>query len=308
MAEFPPIPGYEILRFVARGGMGVVYEAVQLSTGRRVALKLVNPVCAEDAVIRERFAREVRSLAALKHPNIVPVYDAGDWHGFPFLAMEFVRGGTLSHHIDSVRSDLRGAVLLVAKVARAVAAMHAVGILHRDLKPLNILLGGNDEPMVADFGLARSDGESDLTGTGEPVGTRQYMAPEQTLGRRTDYSPACDVWALGVTLYEVLSGMRPFSDDGYTDIYARIRFEEPPPLASLATGVPAELEAVVLKCLSKRPEDRYASAAALADDLENWLTGAPLLAQPIPLLAAPHPATTPKPRRRRVRRLSRRRR
>ena len=297
-AEFPPIPGYETRRFVARGGMGVVYEAVQLSTGRTVALKLVNPVGAQDRVTQERFAREVRTLAALKHPNIVPVYDAGDWHGFPYYAMEFVAGGTLSHHIDRVRADLRGAVRLMAKAARAVAAMHAAGVLHRDLKPLNILLGENDEPMVADFGLARrADDESDLTDTGLPVGTRQYMAPEQTHGRHTDYTPACDVWALGVTLYEVLTGWRPFSDDGHTDLYARIRFAEPPPIASHAGGVPAELAAVVLKCLAKRPEDRYASAAALVTDLENWLAGAPLLAQPLPAPVTPLIVSPPKPRR-----------
>lgn len=299
--QFPPIPGYEIRRFVARGGMGMVYEAVQLATGRTVALKLVNPVGAQDRVTQERFAREVRALAALKHPNIVPVYDAGDWHGFPYYAMEFVAGGTLSHHIERVRADLRGAVRLMAKATRAVAAMHAAGVLHRDLKPLNILLGANDEPMVADLGLARwADDESDLTNSGLPVGTRQYMAPEQTHGRRTDYTPACDVWALGVTLYEVLTGRRPFSDDGDTDVYVRIRSEEPPPIASLAGGVPAELEAVVLTCLAKRPEDRYASAAALADDLERWLAGAPVLAPqaPAPAPAAPLAPSPAEPRHR----------
>jgi hypothetical protein len=283
LPKLPPIPGYRVQRFVGRGGMGVVYEAIHLATGRAVALKLVNPSGAHDPVARERFDREVRTLAALKHPNIIPVYDAGDWHGFPYCAMEFVPGGTLSQHLDRIRADLRTAVRLMAKVARAVAAMHAAGILHRDLKPLNILLGPDDEPMVADFGLVRREAEcSDLTYTGLPVGTRQYMAPEQTLGRRGDYTPACDVWGIGVTLYELLTGTRPFSDDGISDLYLRIRSEEAPAISSLAPAVPAELQAIVGKCLAKRPEERYSSAAMVADDLERWLAGDPVIVLPSP--------------------------
>jgi eukaryotic-like serine/threonine-protein kinase len=281
--QFPPIPGYDVQRFVGRGGMGIVYRAVHRATGRTVALKLINPSGARDPLTRNRFDREVRTLAALKHPNIVPVYDAGDWHGFPYCAMEFVPGGTLSEHLDRVRADLRGAVRLMVKVARTVAAVHTAGVLHRDLKPLNILLGPNDEPMVADFGLVRwSDDESDLTSTGLPIGTRVYMAPEQTLGRRTDYTPACDIWALGVTLFEVFTGTRPFADDGSSNLYARIRSEEAPRIETRSPTVSAELVAVVQKCLEKRPEDRYATAAAVADDLERWLDGKPVLAPPVP--------------------------
>jgi hypothetical protein len=288
LPQLPPVPGYRVQRFVGRGGMGVVYQAVHLATGRTVALKVANPSGAHDRVSRERFAREVHALAALKHPNIVPVYDAGDWHGFPYCAMEYVPGGTLAGHLERVRGDLRAAVRLVAKVARAVAALHAAGVLHRDLKPLNILLGTDDEPMVADFGLARwADEDSDLTNTGLPVGTRVYMAPEQTFGRREDYTPACDVWALGVILYEVLTGQRPFFEDGVTDVYHRIRHEDPPPVATSAPSAPAELEAVARKCLEKRPDDRYASAAAVAEDLERWLAGEPLSVPPAPAAAIP---------------------
>lgn len=301
LPRLPPVPGYDVLEFVGRGGMGLVYRAVHHTTGRTVALKLINPSGSEDPITRERFDREVRTLAALKHPNIVPVYDAGEWHGFPYCAMEFARGGTLSAHLDRVRADLRGAAQLMAKVSRAVGAMHAAGVLHRDIKPLNVLLDASDQPMVADFGLARHvDGDSDLTYTGHPVGTRLYMAPEQTLGRRTAYTTACDIWALGVTLYEVLTGQRPFTDDGVTEIYHRIRFDDPPPCPP---EVPPELEAVVRKCLAKNPEERYPTADAIADDLENWLAGravtAPLVpaapvAVPAQFVVAPEPVKTPR--------------
>jgi hypothetical protein len=303
LPRLPPVPGYDVRRFVGRGGMGLVYEAVQLSTGRTVALKLVNPSGVEDPVGRSRFDREVRTLAALKHPNIVPVYDAGEWHGFPYCAMEFAHGGTLSAHVDRIRADVRGAVRLAVKVARAVAAMHAADVLHRDIKPLNVLLGADDEPMVADFGLARFVGDgSDLTYSGQPVGTRLYMALEQTHGRRADYTPACDIWALGVTLYELFTGRRPFEDDGETDIYHRVRFDDPPPFAQVAPDVPAELEAVVRHCLAKRPEDRYARAADVADDLERWLAGQTVAAPPVPVAPARPPVqlvvAPPKSRRR----------
>src|SRR5262249_43326077 len=150
-----------------------------------------HPAGRDHAAVRARFEREVRSLARIDHPHIVPVHDAGYWHGFPYYTMKYVPGGTLALHLDRVRADLPAAVRLVVKVARAVQRLHAEGVLHRDLKPLNILLGEGDEPLVADFGLARWLGDdSDLTVTGSPLGTRQYMAPEQTLGQKTEYGPA----------------------------------------------------------------------------------------------------------------------
>jgi hypothetical protein len=283
LGQLPGIPGYEVQRFIGRGGMGIVYRAVHLVTGRVVALKVVTPDGEQDHITRERFTREVRALASLRHPNIVPIYDAGDWLGFPYCSMEFIPGGTLGQHLQRIRADRRKAIAVMAKVARAVESLHAAGVLHRDLKPLNILLRADDEPMVADFGLARWVGdESTLTYTGLPVGTRQYMAPEQTVGRHEDYTPACDIWALGVILYEVLTGQRPFSDDGRTDIYHRIRHEDPPPASSHEPDLPPELDAVVRRCLAKQPEDRYCSAAAVADDLERWLAGEPAAPSPCP--------------------------
>ncbi|WP_162669413.1 serine/threonine protein kinase [Gemmata massiliana] len=295
-ASLPPIPGYVIEKLVGRGGMGVVYRATHTATGRPVALKLTNPGSHDD-VTRDRFVREVHTLASIKHPNIVPVYDAGDWHGFPYCTMEFVPGGTLSEHLNRIRADVRAAVLLMVKVARAVEALHAARIFHRDLKPLNILLGPGDEPMVADFGLAKCiDDDSDLTYTGLPIGTRQYMSPEQTFGKKGNLTAGCDVWALGVTLYELLTGQRPFIDDGITDVYHCIRTAEPKPITVLSPDVPVALQAVVWKCLAKKPEDRYLTAAPLADDLDNWLNDRPISVPatvPTPVTLTPPPRTKP---------------
>jgi serine/threonine-protein kinase len=270
----PSIPGYRMLSTLGRGGMGTVYRARQLEMDREVALKLISPGGRDEAAARSRFTREVRALARIEHPNIVPIYDAGDWQGFPYYTMKLVPRGPLSRHLVRFTDDLRAAVRLVAKVGRAVGALHAVGVMHRDLKPLNILLGDNDEPLVADFGLARwiSD-DMPLTDSGSPVGTRQYMSPEQSLGSKTDYTPACDIWALGIILFEVLTGRRPFASDDPVELYLQIRGEPAPPAASFNPAVPPELDAVIGRCLRKRPEDRYPTADAVAADLESWLAG-----------------------------------
>jgi predicted Ser/Thr protein kinase len=275
----PVLPGYQLLEVIGRGGMGTVFKAIHRELNRVVALKLIHPVGRDEASVRARFEREVRSLARIEHPNIVPVYDAGYWQGFPFLAMKYVAGGNLAHHLGRIRADLQSAVRLVAQVARAVHQLHAEGVLHRDLKPMNILLGEGDNPLVADFGLARwLDDDSDLTVTGNPLGTRQYMAPEQTLGRKSDYAPTCDIWGLGVVLYELMTGRRPFTHEDPVELYRRIR-HEPPPACPDADPV---LEAIVRKCLAKQPDDRYPTAEAVAADLDRWLAGEPVTAPAVP--------------------------
>src|SRR5437763_227492 len=295
---FPTIPGYRVLGVLGRGGMGTVYHALDVDLGREVALKLISPGGRDESAVRGRFEREVHALARIEHPNIVPIYDAGEWEGFfPYFTMKLVPGGPLSRHLDRFRGDVRASVRLVAKVARAVGALHAAGVLHRDLKPLNILLGDHDEPLVADFGLARWVGDdSGPTESGSPVGTRAYMSPEQSLGSKTDYTPACDVWAIGVVLFEVLTGRRPFASEDPVELYLKIRSEPAPPASGFNPDVPAGLDAVIGRCVAERPENRYQSAVAVAEDLERWLAGVRVEAA-----AAPAGAPTTPSRRRRSR-------
>lgn len=282
-SSFPDIPGYELLRRVGRGGMGVVYEARSTASGMTVALKVVYPVGRDEASVRTRFEREVKAAARISHPNIVPVYHVGEGPGFPYFTMKYIPGGTLAEHMGRVRADLPRAVGLVAKVARAVDRVHAAGVQHRDLKPLNILLGDGDEPLVADFGLAKfRDDTTGFTQSGAVLGTRQYQSPEQTLGGRPEYSTACDIWSLGVILYEVLTGRRPFDTDDVLELYRQIRERDPESCSSANPAAPAELDAVVRTCLAKDPTDRYPTAGAVADALEAWAAGGPVPPPPAP--------------------------
>ena len=290
-ADYPAIPGYHVEKLVGRGAMATVYRAVHLETKRVVALKLINPGGRDEFYVRERFEREVQTLASVEHPNVVPIFHSGRWHGFPFLTMKFIPAGSLNLHLARFKGNSKAAARLVAKIARGVQALHDAGILHRDLKPLNILLGSDDEPLVADFGLAkwRDESNSELTVTHIPLGTRQYMSPEQTLGLRTRYGPPCDIWAIGIILHELLAGRRPFRDTDTTELFESIRTADAPPLPA---GVPEVVVSVVRKCLAKNPDDRYQSAAAVSQHLEDWLAGRPFAvpAEPPP---APGPASPP---------------
>ncbi len=288
--QLPQIPGYELLKVIGRGGMGTVYQALQVQLQRHVALKLISAPWASDATFRARFVREVTTLAALDHENIIPIYDAGIWQGLPYLTMKLVTGKTLHQHIDALRSDLLAAARILVQVARAVHHVHEKGIVHRDLKPPNILLTPEGKPLVADFGLARSmDNNSDLSLTLVPLGTRQYMSPEQTRGGKANYTPACDIWALGIILYELLTGRRPFVHDDTVELFQQIRHDPLPPIPT-ERHVPTGLAAIMQKCLQKEPANRYATAAELADDLERWLAGNQ--PQAIYTPAITHPATT----------------
>jgi serine/threonine-protein kinase len=292
--ELPDIPGYRVVRIIGSGGMGTVYKAVHIAFNRVEAIKIINAGLAAESGMRARFAREVKILAQLDHPNIVPVYHAGTWRGSPFLTMKFIPGRTLYHHLERLRSDLPAACRLMVKVARAVEYLHAKGIIHRDLKPLNILLTTDDTPLVADFGLVRLiEPDAEMTLSVAPVGTRQFMSPEQTYGGRESHFPACDIWALGVILYELLTGTRPFGHDDQVELYRRIR-HDPTPRMQPELAVPPALEAITRKCLEKSPADRYASAEEIARDLERWLAGE------LVLPATPEPVQKPsaKPTRR----------
>jgi serine/threonine protein kinase len=278
MPDWPQVPGYEILGEIARGAMGVVYKARQSSLDRLVALKTLISTQAnphEDT----RFLGEAESMAAVAHPNVVQVYDFGRAGGQPFLVLEYLPAGTLTDRLKAGRLYPDDATSLVEKVARGVHAAHAVGVVHRDLKPGNVLFDGCGIPKVGDFGLAKREMGVDLTAPGAIVGTPAYMAPEQATGATKGISPAADVWALGVILYECLCGCRPFDAGVTTDLLIQIANEEPPAVRRVVPSVSRDLETVVQKCLRKNTVERYASAFELAEDLRRVLNREPILAR-----------------------------
>src|SRR5882724_6052250 len=281
-ASLPQIPGYNVEAELGHGGMGVVYRAWHLRLQRRVALKmlLAGPHAGPQEL--ERFLREAEAVAGLRHPNIVQVYEVGDVDGQSYFTMELVEGGSLAQQIQGVPQPVRKAAVLVATLADAVHAAHQSGIVHRDLKPANILLTADGTPMVTDFGLAlRLQGGGALTLSGVPVGTPSYMAPEQTQGQRDAVGPAGDVYALGAILYECLTGRPPFRAATAAETIQQVISQEPAPPSRLNDKVPRDLETICLKCLYKEPDRRYASAAALADDLRRFQEVRPIQARPV---------------------------
>jgi WD40 repeat protein len=280
----PPEPGpsqvsdYEVLDELGTGGMGVVYRARHHTLGRVVALKMIRANLPAEENDARRFRAEAAVVAALEHPHIVPVYDSGEASGRPWFAMRLLEGGSLAHRLMQGPLPPRQAAKLLATVARAVHHAHQRGILHRDLKPGNILLDEQGQPFVSDFGLAkRLDTSTDLTGSHAIIGSARYMAPEQASGQVRQLTTACDVWALGVILYEALTGRVPFPGESALDILQRIRNDPPAPFPS--TGGHGDLQTMTLHCLHKESSRRYGSAADLADDLDRWLRGEPIAAR-----------------------------
>jgi formylglycine-generating enzyme required for sulfatase activity/tRNA A-37 threonylcarbamoyl transferase component Bud32 len=274
------IPGYEILSELGRGGMGVVYKARHLRLNRVVALKMVlsgGHATAEECL---RFLAEAEAIAAVRHPGIVQVHDFGTHDGSPFFSLEYCPGGSLAAMLAGNPLAPRQTAALIEQVARAVQAAHDAGIIHRDLKPANVLLDERGQPRVTDFGLAKRTEVSDgLTRTGAVVGTPSYLAPEQAQGKK-DVGRAADVHALGAILYECLTGRPPFKAATTFDTLLQVVHDEPVPPRQLCSAVPLDLETICLKCLNKEPARRYASAAALADDLRRWQAGEPIAARP----------------------------
>ena len=271
---------YLLLEEVARGGMGVVYRARHADFERVFALKVMLSGSLADARARARFLREAEAAAALDHPAIVRVHDCGEVDGRAYIAMDYAEGRPLGEAVQDM--ELMGQVLpLLVKIARAVHYAHARGVVHRDLKPDNVRVGPDGEPRILDFGLAKRIGEgpTDLSISGELVGTPAYMPPEQAEGRGHDIDTRSDVYALGATLYQVLTGSPPFAGGSVTDVLARVLMEEPAPPSSLRPEVPWELDAIVLKALEKEPDRRYQSAAELAEDLERFMAGQPIRAR-----------------------------
>ncbi len=286
-APFPVIPGYEILeRF--KGGQADVYRVTNKGLGRPEALKLLPGERYSQPEMVTRFLQEARAMAHLgkSNPNIVPVYNFSDSSAPPhFFTMKFAEGGDLSKNLLRFRADLRKAALLMEKVARAIHHAHANGILHRDLKPANILLDEFDEPLVSDFGLAKVfAADQQMTQTHVLLGTAPYMAPEQTTGDPTQITAASDIWALGVILYELFTGRKPFGTLANPKLFEHIRTADPTEPRALNQNLPKGLQTICLKCLEKDPARRYATAGKLADDLAHWREGRPIEAKPEPWL------------------------
>jgi serine/threonine protein kinase len=300
-APRPTVPGYEVVRELGRGGAGVVYLARQVGVRRLVALKVIGSGRFAGPDERARFRREAEAAGRLRHPHIVAVHDVGEQDGCPYLALEYVPGGTLARHLADAPLPARAAAELVETLARAVDHAHQHGVVHRDLKPANILLTGGGVagwrggekaedvtppphhlvPKVADFGLAWVSGDvSAPTRTGAVMGTPSYMAPEQAAGDPRRVGPAADGYALGAVLYECLTGRPPFRAATAAETLLQVRDADPVPPSRLQPGVPRDLETVCLKCLGKDPDRRYATAGELADDLRRFRDGRPVRARP----------------------------
>jgi serine/threonine-protein kinase len=303
------LPGFEIRRKLGEGGMGVVFEARQTDLDRVVALKVIRAGPLAGDALLSRFRTEERAVARLDHPGVVRIFSSGQHEGWVYFCMEFVPGGSLAGRLRGGPLGIREAADLVRQLALAVQHAHERGVLHRDLKPANVLLveasggrqplasgerqspvqdaspavagtGGSRPPLAAltakvgDFGLAKLlDADDGMTWTGVVMGTPSYMAPEQADGRTRDVGPATDVWALGVILYECLTGNVPFKGEGRTETLERVKIRKPASPGQLRKEVPADLEAICLRCLEKDPRNRYSTPAALVEDLERWLQG-----------------------------------
>jgi tetratricopeptide (TPR) repeat protein/tRNA A-37 threonylcarbamoyl transferase component Bud32 len=281
-ANLPQVPGYELVELLGHGGMGLVYKARQMSVNRVVALKMILARQHASLHAKVRFQIEAEAIARLTHPHIVQLYESGDCDGTPYFSLEFCGGGSLARKLVKGQAwPAREAAALVEKLARATHAAHLQGVIHRDLKPGNVLLTDGGEPKITDFGLAkRLDITETITQSGEVMGTLAYMAPEQAAGQVHAIGPATDVYALGVILYQLLAGRLPFEGPPHL-VPADVAGREPTPLSRLTPRIPRDLQTICFKCLAKEPARRFDSAQALADDLRRFLDGEPISARPV---------------------------
>jgi serine/threonine protein kinase len=278
---------YVLLGEIAEGGMGIVFHARQVSLNRKVAVKLIRAGHAAGESERRRFRTEAEAAARLDHPHIVPIYEIGEHAGQPFLAMKLIEGDSLAELLSAEPKsgapalDARRAATLLAKLARAVEHAHQRGILHRDIKPGNILLDAQGEPHLTDFGLAKFvERNTGQTVTHAILGTPDFMPPEQASGSTRDLTAASDVYGLGAVLYALLTGQPPFHGQSHGETIERVKHREPIRPRQLHAAIDAELETICLKCLEKQPARRYPSAHALADDLDRWIQGQAIHATP----------------------------
>src|SRR5438477_2516802 len=271
---------YELLEEIGRGAQGVVFRARQKSLNRTVALKVISLGQWASKAHLKRFRREAEAAASLDHPSIVPIYEVGEREGACYFSMKFVEGGQLDEVVKRAPMSIRQAAELIAKVARTVHYAHEHGILHRDIKPGNILLDAKGEPLLTDFGLARLvEAESTITRTREALGTPSYMAPEQAAGEQRKLSNATDVYGLGAVLYQLLTGHPPFAGGTTYETIKLLLDTEPRQPRLLNPKIDRDLSTICLKCLEKDPQRRYPSALALAEDLERWLKHEPIRAR-----------------------------
>jgi serine/threonine protein kinase/Tfp pilus assembly protein PilF len=277
---------YELLEEIGRGGQGVVYRAHQKSLNRTVALKVIGLGYWATEAHLKRFRREAEAAASLDHSGIVPIYEVGEREGSCYFSMKFVDGGQLDEVIKREPMSFRQAAELIAKVARTVHYAHEHGILHRDIKPGNILVDAKGEPLLTDFGLARLvEAESTVTHTMDVLGTPSYMAPEQAVGNNAAVSSATDIYGLGAVLYQLLTGHAPFAGGTTYETIKLLLDTEPRPPRLLNPKIDRDLSTICLKCLEKDPKRRYSSGLALAEDLEHWLKREPILARHTGILA-----------------------
>src|SRR5881275_475841 len=275
------VGNYEILEEIGRGGMGVIYRARQRHSRRIVALKRMMSYDAVSRETLERFRREAEAAASLDHPNILPIYEVGQGEdGLPFFSMKYASGGSLQKAEPALRNEPRECVRLAAKVAHAVQYAHEHGVLHRDLKPGNILLDGQGEPFVTDFGLAKwLDTSTDLTRTLAIFGTPGYIAPEQAKGPAANLTPTADVYSLGAILFDLFTGRPPFLGEHALAVIQQASEKPAPKLRVVAPTLDRDLETICGRCLEREPQARYRSAGDLAVDLERWLEGRPIIAR-----------------------------
>jgi len=274
---------YQILEEIGRGGMGVIYRARQRQSRRIVALKRVLSYHADSRDSLARFRREAQAVASLDHPNILPIYEVSESEdGLPFFSMKFAAGGSLVDIGRALRNDARQIVQLISKVTRAIQCAHSQGILHRDLKPGNILLDGRGEPLVSDFGLAKwLDTTTDLTRTLTVFGTPGYIAPEQAQGPAKNLTAAADIYSIGAVLFDLFTGRPPFRGEHALAVIKQAAEKPAPKLRTLAPSADRDLETICARCLEREPNARYHSASDLAEDLERWLEGRPIIARPV---------------------------